>query len=325
MSSFTTSADYNYEQSPGNRPGNPRSSDLSQHSFGSPLEFLQAALPDVPTTRLRRALLHAEKENIDMWDIVADILTENSILEMKEVGFDGLEKVDAEEGVLFLGGIGFNRETVNSKKKSPTNTVKKKIQSPSIKINLSDIRQQQRFQPLPSSTTNIKRRTVGASTPDPWTQISSLSTHIASLLPPHPPSFFQSFIHSPIHATSYDALRVALTSLCKNKQDGANYTAIVSNIMDILSLDNEDVDPELKARRIADIRLSVTVADGRATEALDLVNVLQELDTRPDMGLSHLLPAQVSNSNGGVNPSGSKLLSPPLSQSKVIQSRVNPR
>ena len=97
---------------------------------------------------------------------------------------------------------------------------------------------------------------------------------------------------------------MALTSLCKNKQDPVNYTTIVSNIMEILSLNNGDVDPELKARRIADIRLSVTVADGRATEALDLVNVLRDLDTRPDMGLSHLLPAQVSNLNG-VNPSDS--------------------
>ena len=151
---------------------------------------------------------------------------------------------------------------------------------------------------------NNKRPKVSA-TPDPWTQISSLSTHIASLLPPHPPSFFQSFFHSPIHTTSYGALRAALTSLCKDKQDPANYTTIVSNIMDILSLNNGDVDPELKERRTTDILLSVTVTDGRATDALDLVNALRDLDTRPDMGLSHLLPAQVSNSNSGVNPSGS--------------------
>lgn len=82
--------------------------------------------------------------------------------------------------------------------------------------------------------------------------------------------------------------------------------------MDILSLNNGDIDPELKARRTVDIRLSVTAADGRATEALDLVNVLRDLDTRPDIGLSHRLPAQVSNSNGGVNPSGS------VSQSEVM-------
>ena len=153
-----------------------------------------------------------------------------------------------------------------SKKKPSTMAREKKIQSQSIKIILSDIRQQHRIRPSPSSSTrttgsNIKRPTVGA-TPDPWTQISSLSTHIASLLPPHPPSFFQSFFHSPNHTTSYDALRVALTSLCKNKQNVANYTTIVSNIMDILSLNNGDVDPQLKARRTADIRLSVTVADG---------------------------------------------------------------
>ena len=82
--------------------------------------------------------------------------------------------------------------------------------------------------------------------------------------------------------------------------------------MDILSLNNGDVDPELKARRAADIRLSVTATDGRATEALDLVNVLRDLNTRPDIGLSHLLPAQVSNSNSSANASGS------ASQSKVM-------
>ena len=183
----------------------------------------------------------------------------------------------------------------------------KKSPSNEIIIILSDIRHQHNLRPSTSSSTrttsgsNIKRPKI-SDTPDPWTRISSLSTHIASLLPPHPPSFFQSFFHSPIHTTSYDALRVALTSLCKNKQGAANYTTIVSNIMDILSLNSGDVDPELKARRTADIRLSVTAADGRATEALDLVNVLRELDTRPDIGLSHRLPAQVSNSNGGANP-----------------------
>lgn len=286
----------------------------------------------MPTTRLRRALLHAEKENIDMGDIVADILTEKSILEMKGKGFDGLEEVEEEEGVLFLGGIGFNRETITSKKKPPR-AIKMKVhywQSQSNKIMISDIRQQHQPSPSSTKTTNIKRPTVDVDR-DPWTQISSLSTHIASLLPPHPPSFFQSFFHSPIHATSYVALRAALTSLCKNKQDAANYTTIVSNIMDILSLNSGNVNPKLKARRTADIRLSVSAADGRATEALDLVNVLRDLDRRPDMGLSHLLPAQVSNSNGGVNPSGSRwLLSsvplppPPPSQSKVMLKYVNP-
>lgn len=89
-------------------------------------------------------------------------------------------------------------------------------------------------------------------------------------------------------------------------------------MMDILSLNNGDVDPELKARRTIDIRLSVTAADGRATDALDLVNVLRDLDTRPDMGLSHLLPAHVSKSSGGVNPSGS------ASQSKVMPKPPSP-
>ena len=258
-----------------------------------------------------------------MWDIVAGILSEESILEMEEIGLDELEE---DGGVLFLGGIGLDWEPVESRKKPSTKTGKKKVQPRSNKFTLGDIRQQHHIRPSPSSSkgatngSGIKPPTLGA-TSDPWTQISSLSTHIASLLPPHPPSFFQSFFHSPIYATSYDALRAALTSLCKDKKDADNHTTIVSNLMDILLLDNGDVDPELKVRVTADIRLSVTVADGRATDALDLVNVLRDLDTTPEMGLSHLLPAQASQSNrtsGSNLPLSSGPLSiPPPSQHKV--------
>lgn len=289
--------------------------------------FLQAALPDVPITRLRRALICAEKEDIDMWDIVAGILSEESTLEMEERGLDG-----SEEEVLFLGGIDFEWQTVESKKKPSTKAGKKKIQPRSNKFTLGDIRQQHHIRPPPNSSkratngSTIRRPTVGA-TPDPWTQISSLSTHISSLLPPHPPSFFLSFFHSPNHATSCDALRAALTSLCKSKQDTDNHTTIVSNLIDILLPDNEDVDPGLDARITADIRLSVTVTDGRATDALDLVNVLRDLDTRPEMGLSHLLPARFSDSNGDVKASSSILpfASSPLPIPPSSQSKVKPK
>ena len=268
--------------------------------------FLQAALPDVPTTRLRRVLLHAEKEDIDMWDIVSGILTEESILEMEERGLDRIQ-----EGVSFFGGISFECQSVEPKKKPSTKAGKKKI-------HLNDIRQQYHTRPSPSSSTkathgsSMKRPTVGVIT-DPWTQISSLSTYVASLLPPHLPSFFQSFFHSPKSgATSYDSLRAALTSLCKNKQDPDNYNTIFSHLMNILLIDNADVDPELAARIIADIRLSVVVADGRAADAFDLVNVLRDLHTKPEMGLFHLLPAKVSDSK-------SPLLSDPLSISSPSQ------
>lgn len=292
--SSCTSPDYSHEQSSGSGSGSSDSSDTSQHSFASPLGFLQAALPDIPITRLRRAILHAEKEDIDMWDIVASILTEESILEMENRRLDGLEE---EDGVLSLGGIGFDWQSVEFKKKPLTKAGKKKTQPQSIKITLGDIRQQHHIRPPPSSIRTTDG-TIGT-TPDPWTRISSLSIYVASLLPPHPPSFFQSCFHSPIHSTSYNALRAALTSLCKNKQDVPNYATIVSNLTDIL-FDNEDVDSELKVRILADIRLSVAVADGRAPDALDLVNVLRDLDTRPDMGISHLLPSQTSDSNGVV-------------------------
>lgn len=242
-----------------------------------------------------------------MWDIVAGILTEESIAEIEERELDGLED-------------GFDWQTAESKK---TKAGKKKIQPRSNKIILSDIRQQHHIRSLSSSTRMADGNLPAVPTPDPWTQISSLSTHLATLLPPHPPSFFQSCFHSPIHATSYDALRAALTSLCKNKLDAANYTTIVSNLMDIL-LDNGDVDPELNARIIADIRLSVTVVDGRPADALDLASVLRDLDTRSDMGLSHLLP---SDSNGGIKASGSRLplRSGPLPIPPPSPSKVKPK
>ncbi|KAF8801365.1 hypothetical protein BYT27DRAFT_7226924 [Phlegmacium glaucopus] len=324
-SSWTT-LDYNHEQSSGSGSASSGSSDSSQYSFGSPLGFLKAALPDVPTTRLRRALLCAEKEDIDMWDIIAGVLTEESILEMEERGLDGLEEG---EGVLFLGGINFEWETVESKKKLSTKAGKKKVQPRSNTFTLGDIRQQHHTRPPPFSPkkttdgSSMRRPTVG-STADPWTQISSLSTHIASLLPPHPPSFFQSFFHSPNHATSYDALRAALTSLCKSKQDADNYTSIVSSLIDILLPDNGDVDPELDARITADIRLSVAIADGRATDALDLVNVLRDLDTNPEMGLSHLLPAQTSDSKDDFKASGSRLPLPSSHLPNPSPSEVKP-
>lgn len=281
--------------------------------------FLQAALPDVPTTRLRHALVHAENEDIDMWDIVAGILSEESILEMEESGLDGLAE---EEGGLFLGVIDLEWQTVESKKKPSAKAAKKKIQQPN-KFTLSDIRQQHHTRPSlysPKKATNgssIKRSTVGT---DPWTQISSLSTHIASLLPPHPPSFFQSFFHSPNHATSYDALRAALVSLSKSKQDADNYATIVSNLIDALLPESGDVVPEVGARITADIRLAVAVADGRAADALDLVSVLRDLDTRPEMGLFHLLPAQASDSNGA---SASRSSLPSVHGSS--QSKVKPK
>jgi hypothetical protein len=110
--------------------------------------------------------------------------------------------------------------SLKSKNQPSSNVGKKKIRSSSneIIILLSDIHHQHNLRPSTSSSTTISStRTTGGShikrskvsaTPDPWTRISSLSTHVASLLPPYPPSFFQSFFHSPIHTTSYDALGI---------------------------------------------------------------------------------------------------------------------
>ena len=63
--------------------GSSGSSSSSAHPFSSPLGFMQAALPEIPTARLNKALQDSEKDGVEMWDIVAGILTEESIREME--------------------------------------------------------------------------------------------------------------------------------------------------------------------------------------------------------------------------------------------------
>lgn len=286
ISSWTT-PDHGPETAGSQSAASSGSSISSTQSFGSPLGFLQAALPEVSTARLARALEDAEKTDVDMWDIVAAILTEESIREMEERGWDGLE--GQEDGIM----DDTNWEMVEMKKKAVTKAERKKAQPRPKKIALADIRQQHHIHSSIAKNGLPTKHPPAGSAADPWTQMSSFSDHISTLLPPHPPSFFLSFFHSPKYGTSYEALRAALTSLCKDlSTDSDQHTTVLYNLLDVILPEYEDCDVAQRTRLISDAELAVAVTQGKGDESLDLVNLLRDLDCNSNMGLYHVQPSE---------------------------------
>ncbi|KAH7924162.1 hypothetical protein BV22DRAFT_1067358 [Leucogyrophana mollusca] len=270
----------------GDTPTSSTASDASAHSFSSPLGFLQAALPHIPSDRLRIALDGAssgDSDDVDMESVVEGILTSEYLRELEERGLEGLESADSygEDPVW---------ETASPKRKTPVNgKVAKKKNARGKTITLVDIRQKQHN---PPSSTPI-------SAPDPWTQLSSLSSHVATLLPPHPPSFFQSYFHSPEHATPAAALRAALSSIADSgpplSPSDSSSPAVLFALLDVLrsSPAYDLLDSEQRSTLYSDAQLTLAATHGRADDAIDVVWLLHELDSDSDsgalqMGVYHL-------------------------------------
>lgn len=264
--------------------GSSGSSSSSAHPFSSPLGFLQAALPEIPTARLTRALRDSEKDGAEMWDIVAGILTEESIREMEERGLEGLEEEERLSEAIYEDN---EWETVSSKKK-PSDVAKRKSHPRPRKFALADIRQQhQHVQGHHRKHAHENGHHPHPVVADPWTQISSLSEHVSSLLPPHPPSVFQSFFHSPKYTTSYDALRAALTSLCQNSEEDGDEHMAIFNILDLVMPQYEISDDVHRARIVSDVQLAVAATMGASDEALQIIDLLRELDSNAELGVYH--------------------------------------
>ena len=268
--------------------GNSGTSDSSNYARTSPLRFLQMALPDVTTSRLKQALETSEDEEADLWEIVATILSEESIREMEERGLDGL---DEEADYTNFDEDEVDWETVQVKKKTPVRSGKKKKTQPRpMKVALADIRQQHHVQKgvhcRNGSTGSI---TAASPAADPWVRLSSLSARLSSLLPPHPPTTFSSFFHSADYPTSYDALRAALSSISKTSPEEIDgHTTVLFHILDIVMPEYENVNADKRYRVISDVQLAVAVTDGRGDDSLDIVSLLRDLDSDPNMGLNHL-------------------------------------
>ena len=288
------------------------STDYSEHSFDSPLGFLQAALPHVSSAVLNAALDKTEGENIDMWDIVSRILSEESIREMEERGLDGVEDDDShapEDGELSCETVGAKKRTLGPKSAGRKSNRGKTI-------TLVDIRQKQHARPVYSPPPGTSCPVL---TPDPWTQLSSLSTHLVTLLPPHPPSFFQSYFHSPDHATPYDALHACLETISEARPNAPTneYDVTLYNLLDILLPEYDDLNSEERARLISDTELCLKATENRGDEAVDLIKLLRDLDADAttgslEMGVYHFSPSPHAPAPKPVpKPSGLPSVQPP--------------
>lgn len=254
------------------------SSSSSSTSFSSPLGFLQMVLPDVPSEKLRKALDTHYGE--DLWDIIAFIVTEEAIRETEERGLEGSEGDEDDETGL---------EVVQTKKKETgmAKASKKRTPIKPKKFILADIRQQHRQQHRQKSKDqrpSCLTPSSALSTVDFWTWASSLSSRLASLLPPHTPTTFSSFLHSPQYSTSYDAVRACLSSLCKSNYLSDRQATLLINVLDIIMPVDGELDINIRSQIISDVELAVCVTEGQGDSALDLVYLLRDLDG-PGMGL----------------------------------------
>ncbi|KAF7313302.1 Smr domain-containing protein [Mycena chlorophos] len=238
-------------------------------SFNSPLGFLMATMPHIPELRLRQALADPNAEELDMWEIVERLLSEETANEMRE------RDLDENEMVLPVA------EPKKARKRKGTNK--------GNKITLSDVRQQQHARPTKAARTDDA---------DPWARLTSISTHVAQFLPPHQPAFFQSYFHSPQHAsTPYNALCAALTALSSPIKEG-EHTATLFNLLDLLLPSYDDLDEDGRTRLFGDIELALAAAQGRGEDAFELVKVLRDLDFDAaeghyEMGVYHSPVTQV--------------------------------
>lgn len=326
-------------------------SSSSQHSFSSPLGFLQEAFSDVPMERLKRLLREECGEalegdgDIDMERVVEYILNMEHIRDLEERGIDALEDTPSP----LLSGdwetVMHTKPKVTPKLATPT---KKKAKGRTIKI--VDMMQTQHAPSSPTKTKGMQKEgaAMGAGV-DIWTQVSSLSTQLAALLPPAPPSHFASFFHSPTHATPAHALRTALAALpststtsVKHKAKQKNpirksnedaETNTLSGLLDLLQASPTfaTLDAEQRDTLYADARVALSAAQNRPDDALDIVLILRDLEHPASRaGIYHLpppVPASNSNSTSARAklPTGPPLVqAPPTSKRKFASSPSSP-
>lgn len=247
----------------------------SQQSFSSPLGFLQAALPDIHTSKLIEALhnVGGDQYDVDMESVIEALLTSEYVRELEERGIDGLDDDDQ--------AISLNPwETVQLPKKKAAKRKPARAQT----ISIVDIRQKQHTRPSNAH-----------SVADPWTQLTSLASYVASFLPPHDTSFFLSYFHNPSYASPSVALRAALESIAESQsKDIESETLFI--VLDVLRAHStyETLTLNDKSLLVSDAQLTLAATSGRGEDALDLVWLLHELDADSvsylERGIYHTAP-----------------------------------
>ncbi|KAJ7173502.1 hypothetical protein C8R46DRAFT_1174927 [Mycena filopes] len=279
-------------------------------SFNSPLGFLKAALPHIPTERLMRALASSSSSSstsdqgeddtaeegdseLDMWELISALLSEETEKEMRERDLDEEELSALELAAATPWETVEPKRTTTAARKGKGKKKGKSITG--TRIALSDVRQQQNS-PAGRPGPPLRTRTVTESGLDPWAQLASLSTQIARFLPPHPPAFFQSYFHAPQYGAPYDALCAALSAISaasgssKEDDDGddagldSEHTATLFGLLDVLLPAYPSTSTPTESL-ITDVQLALKAAQGRGEDAFELVKVLRDLDDDRESGV----------------------------------------
>jgi hypothetical protein len=211
-----------------------------------------------------------------MMSVVEDLLNLEYIRELEDRG------VDADEDFGFRNQKEGLIEVVEAKQKRNGPAHTKKKQSKGKTISIVNIRQTQHARPATEATFRAA--------PDPWHQIASLSAHLASLLPPHPESYFSSALHSPEYDTPAAALRACLMVIGRDLNDkelSPQETAMLFNLFDLLqeSPGFSDLSPEERTQVMTDAQLALSATNRRPDEAMDIVSLLRELDADAGMAM----------------------------------------
>lgn len=290
LSNSTPSFSYSFETASS-------TSEASQtYSFETPLGFLQAALPGVSTYKLRRSLMEAEYdpdsgEDVDIWPIVNSILSEEFIRELEE---RGLEEALPEDNVRSW------RTVEHQKPRKKTGRQK----APTVeKFSFGDLRQRQA-----QANVVVVQEALDSVIDDPWTQLSSLASHLSTLLPSRSEAFFLPYFHRPKHKTPYDAVCAALRDVTSPPLSGEwpDYGPTLITILDILLPTYGDVSSE---RLVLESETALRATQGRGEDALEIVKVLRDLDTSSDIGFRHQDVSELASSLSPSNVSISRLTS----------------
>ncbi|KAI0741630.1 Smr-domain-containing protein [Daedaleopsis nitida] len=251
-------------------PSSGSSDSSGQQLFSSPVGFLHALFPQVSLEKLRTTLAAhgALSDDLDIGEVVEELLTGEYIRELEERGLDETESRE----------MGFEApwELVEKKKKG---TVKQKRQNKKgTTIRLVDVRQQQHVRATPSSSR--------PAAPDPWNQLASVASHLSTLIPSHPPAYFQSIFHSPQYSTPAQALRAAMIQIARQlTKYGDELTEeespLLFSMFEILTTSPmyTALNVEERDQLLEDALFALRATGGNPDTALDLVQLLVELDT----------------------------------------------
>jgi hypothetical protein len=276
------------------------SADDSNASFSSPLGFLQAAFPNLDNHTLSKALNEIRKngssttddessDNTSMFDMeraVSALLSTEFIRELAERGLDkhDIQDVTSDDETPWV--------LVSSEKTRRSIAPSKQRKAKARTFAIADVRQQH----------NLREAGSARPAPDPWIQISSLAQRLNELLPDKPATFFMPFFHSPKYPTPADAVRAALATMAgsPNGLEDAVPAEAVSMFTESLFVmfevlaDGEgydSLDPEQQSRVMADAQLSLAASSGAPDAALEVVDLLRELDADNEaasvMGMYH--------------------------------------